>query len=189
MSNPIIFDVETQKTFQEVGGRVDKLGVSVVGVYDYANDKYLYFLEKDLNKLFKLFEQASYLIGYNNKKFDIEVLKPYYVGDISKFQHLDILEEIQKSLGHRIALDDVVKGTLEKRKEGHGLQAINLYNEGKIKELIDYCLSDVRLTKEVYEYARVYKKLYYLGPSGKIEIKMILPEIISYSEINLTLPI
>lgn len=192
MSRPLIFDVETQKIFQEVGGKTDKLRVSVVALYDFSTDSYHTFFETELPKMFSMFEKASSLIGFNINKFDLEVLKPYYVGNVYKFQTVDILEEIQKSLGRRIALDDLLKATLNVRKQGHGLLAVNYYKEGKLKELTDYCLSDVRLTKQLYDYILVNKKAYYFGPYGKVEIRLNLNQDsnpLSKSGVNLTLGI
>ena len=38
----VVFDIETKNWFDEVGGRehLDRLDVSVVGVYSYADDAY-----------------------------------------------------------------------------------------------------------------------------------------------------
>lgn len=188
MGSPIVFDVETQRIFQDVNNQVDKLGVSVVGVYDYADGSFKTFFEKDLPQLFQLFEKASMLIGFNSNKFDLEVLKPYYVGNLAKFPALDLMDEVQKSLGRRIALDDLVKGTLDKRKEGHGFLAVEYFKEGKLKKLAKYCLSDVRLTKELYEYGLKYKKVYYLGVSGKVVINVNWKDVKVTNEIHLTLP-
>lgn len=189
MASPIVFDVETQKVFQEVDGETDKLRVSVVGIYNYEDNSYKSYFEKDLPKLFPLFEKASLLIGFNIKKFDLEVLKPYYVGNLTKFPALDLMDGVQKSLGKRIALDDLVKGTLNQRKEGHGFLAINYFREGRFDKLAKYCLSDVRLTKELYEYGRKNKRVYYFGPYGKVEIKVNWEVKQESNDINLTLPI
>lgn len=189
MAKPIVFDVETQKIFQEVGGKIDKLRVSVVGVYNYEDNSYKSYFEKDLPKLFPLFEKTSLLIGFNNRKFDIEVLRPYYVGDLTKFPILDLLDGVQESLGKRIALDDLVKGTLGRRKEGHGFLAINYFREGKFAELAKYCLSDVRLTKELYEYGKENGRVYYFGPYGKVEILVNWEVQQDTNDVNLTLPL
>lgn len=189
MAYPIVFDVETQKVFQEVDNKVEKLKVSVVGAYNYADDSFHSFFEKDLPKLFQLFEKASVLIGFNIRKFDLEVLKPYYVGDLSKFPILDLMDGIQQSLGRRIALDDLVKGTLNQRKEGHGFLAVNYFREGKFEELAKYCISDVRLTRDLYEYGKKNNKVYFFGPYGKVEIKIDWENNLQTSRVNLTLPI
>lgn len=153
MSNDIVLDIETQNTFEEVGGYfTDKLKVSLVGVYFYETDTYESFLEADLPQMFQRLEQGGRIIGYNSIGFDMPVLNNYYVGDLLKLPQLDLLKEIEKALGHRIKLDDVAKATLGTQKSGHGLQAVQWWKEGKIKEIREYCLQDVKVTKEVYEF-------------------------------------
>jgi DEAD/DEAH box helicase domain-containing protein len=153
MANDIVLDIETQNTFEEVGGYfTDKLKVSLVGVYYYSTDTYESYLEPDLPQLFSKLETGGRIIGYNSIGFDMPVLNNYYAGDLLKLPQLDLLKEIEKSLGHRIKLDDVAAATIGTRKSGHGLQAVAWWKEGKIDEIREYCLQDVKVTKEVYEF-------------------------------------
>jgi len=153
MSNEIVLDIETQNTFEEVGGYfTDKLKVSLVGVYFYETGTYESFLEADLPAMFKRLEQGGRIIGYNSIGFDMPVLNNYYAGDLLQLPQLDILKEIEKALGHRIKLDDVAKATLGTQKSAHGLQAVAWWKEGKIDEIREYCLQDVKVTMEVYEF-------------------------------------
>jgi len=154
MAAPLVFDVETQNTFADVGNDTRKLKVSVAVCYDYATLKTYAFLESELPELFKLFEKASVLVGYNSQYFDLVVLNEYYLGNLFEFPHFDLLSDIKEQSGHRYPLDDMVKATLNKGKSGHGLEAINLFREGKIKELTKYCEDDVLLTKELFDYGR-----------------------------------
>lgn len=172
MAAPIVLDLETQHKFQDVGYDVKKLKVSVVGVYDYATDKYTTYVEEELPQLFQVMEHCSVIIGFNIRKFDLPVLAPYYVGDISQFRMLDIIEDVEKALGHRLALDDIVRATLGLKKTGHGLLAIDYFREGKWQELKEYCLSDVKITKEIYEYGKKNGKLSYETHLGKREFKV-----------------
>jgi len=144
----------------------------VVGVSDYKNETLRSFFENELNKLYPLLENASFLVGFNIDSFDLPVLQGYYPGDASQFKTVDILEEIKKTLGRRLALNDIVKATLGKKKSGHGLQAINYYKEGKLEELKKYCLNDVLLTKEVFDYGVKNGVVYYTDASGKVAIKV-----------------
>ena len=66
---------------------------------------------------------------------------------------LDLLKEIKNSLGHRIKLDTIAEATLGKNKSGHGLEAVTWWKQGKYDEVKKYCLDDVKITKEIYEYA------------------------------------
>lgn len=172
MSHPIVLDIETQHTFQEVGNKLDKLKISVVGIYDYAEDKYETYLEDELGSLFTRLENASYLIGFNINKFDLPVMAPYYLGKISQFTSLDLLEEVEKELGFRVALDDLARATLGVKKSGHGFLAINYFNKGEWEKLKKYCLDDVKITKELFEYGQKNGKLVFNSAGGLREIKI-----------------
>ncbi len=163
MLKKIVLDLETQKSFQEVGGRGKNhlLKISVCGIYDYTSDRYLTFEEHELPKLSPMLQTADQIIGYNIKDFDFEVLKPYLNFDIFQVPYLDILEEIEKVLHHRIKLDVVAQGTLGSGKTGSGLEALAFFKNGRMDLLKKYCLDDVKITKQVYEYALRNHKLLY----------------------------
>ncbi len=152
----IVFDIETQNTFQETGkSRAEafkKLRVSIVGVYEYLTDSYKVYEEKELMELDKRFQKADLLLGFNSAGFDLPVLSNYFFTPVDRFPHLDLMTEIEKSRGHRASLDSVAKPTLKAKKSGSGLDAIMYWKEGRMDELKKYCLEDVRITKEVFEY-------------------------------------
>lgn len=163
MYKKIVLDLETQKSFEEVGGRGKNhlLKVSVCGIYDYAQEKYLIYEESELPKLAPLLQAADQIIGFNIKNFDFAVLQPYMNFDLATVPYYDILEEIEKSIGHRIKLESVAQGTIGSGKSGNGLEALLYYRNGRMDLLKKYCLDDVRVTKEVYEYALKNQKLMY----------------------------
>lgn len=159
-SREVVLDIETQNTFQEVGGyHHDKLKISVIGCYFYETSSYESFEEHELPTLWKHLEQADRIIGYNTKGFDLPVMNNYYSGNFLDFSNLDILEEIHKALGFRLKLDDVAAATVGTRKSGHGLQAVEWWKQGEIQKIKEYCLQDVKVTKDVYEYGLKYKAL------------------------------
>ena len=178
MLNKIVLDLETQKEFAEVGGRNanHKLRVSVCGVYSYAEDQYLCWDEKNLTKLGEMLQTTDLVIGYNIKQFDLAVLQPYFNFSMAGVPVLDILEEVEKSLGHRIRLEAIAQATLGEGKSGSGLAAINLWKAGKLEELKTYCLNDVKLTKEIYEYGRQNGKLLFQDFFETREIAVNFPE-------------
>jgi len=163
MLKKIVLDLETQKVFEEVGGRGKNhlLKISVCGIYDYSQDKYLIYEEAELPKMAPLLQSADQIIGFNIKGFDFQVLQPYLNFDIYETPALDLLEEINKALGHRISLETVAQGTLGKGKSGNGKDAVLYYKTGRINELKKYCLDDVKVTRLVYEYALKNKKVLY----------------------------
>ncbi|MCW1892009.1 MAG: ribonuclease H-like domain-containing protein [Candidatus Uhrbacteria bacterium] len=166
----IVFDIETRNTFQDVGAyNPALLQVSLVGVYFYETDTFEAFLEEDLPKLWPRFERADRIIGYNSDNFDFPCLQRYYPGELAKLPSLDLLVEIQKRLGFRIKLDDVAHATLGMGKTGHGLQAVEFWKKGEIEKLKDYCLQDVRVTRDVYEYALEHKEVKYTDRMGNLQ--------------------
>lgn len=151
MRKPIVIDFETKKTFREVK-TPQELGISVAGVYDYATDILRAYEEHELKDMFQLFENASIIIGFNIDHFDLPVIQPYYAGDITQFKTFDILKDVKDIIGRRIKLDYLVKETLGEGKSGHGLEAIQFYRDGEMDKLKKYCLDDVRLTRELFDY-------------------------------------
>jgi DEAD/DEAH box helicase domain-containing protein len=176
--NKIVLDLETQKDFAEAGGRNKHhlLRVSVAGIYSYPDDQYLIFEESEVPKLAEYLEAADLIIGFNNLQFDHEVLQPYLNFSLKKVPVLDLLAEIEKVLGHRISLESVAQATLGVGKTGSGLNAIRLWKSGQIDKLKQYCLDDVKLTREVYEYAANNGKLMYQDFFDTREIPLIFPE-------------
>lgn len=173
----IVFDIETRNVFQDVGSSDPvHLDISVVCTYDYETNSYDSFLQEDFNRLWEVLEKADMFITYNGDHFDIPLLNKYYKkagrGDLTRIRSLDILKEIKNSYGRRMKLDQVAEGTLGINKSGSGLDAIVWWRNGEIEKIKKYCTDDVRITKDVYEYALKNKKLIFKeGPFTK-EIKL-----------------
>lgn len=191
MGHEIVLDIETSNSFADVG-KYDPslLKVSLVGVYSYAQDKYLSFLEPELPKLWRLLESADRIIGYNLIGFDYPVLNTYYPGDLTRMPTLDIMLEIEKVIGFRVKLDDVAHASLGTGKSGNGLQAIEFFRRGEIDKLRDYCLQDVKVTKEIYEFGLRGKTVNYKDRRGqlvpvKVDFEM---QKIKSGPISMTLP-
>ena len=168
---PVVLDLETKHTFREIDDPA-KLGISVVGIYEYGKSEKKIFTEKELNSLFPILENASYIIGYNVRSFDLPVLQGYYPGNVASFSQFDILDDIRDKIGRRIGLNDVIYATFGEKKTGHGLMAIDFYREGKWEELKKYCLDDVMLTKKLFDFGLKNGEIYYLDETGKVTIKV-----------------
>jgi len=150
----IVFDIETKNVFQDVGKNDPTLlDISLVGIYDSESDSYDSFLEDDFFRLWQILEHADVLIGFNSDHFDIPLLDKYYPGNLSAIKSIDLMKEIRKVLGRRISLNAVAEATLGVQKSGNGLEAVSWWKEGAIEKIRDYCLQDVKITKELYDYA------------------------------------
>lgn len=150
----IVFDLETKNVFEEVGSSDPvNLDISVGSLYDSETQTYTTVAEDELEAFWPIIEQADALVGYNSNHFDIPLLNKYYPGDLTEIKSIDLLEEIRASLGRRLRLDSVAQATIGAKKSANGLQAIRWYHEGKIDKIKEYCEQDVRVTKELFEYA------------------------------------
>lgn len=169
----LIFDLETQNTFQDVGSTdsVD-LDISVGSFYDSFTEKYTTVTIDELGSVWPLIEQTDALVGYNTNHFDIPLLNKYYPGDLTQIKSIDLLEEIRKSLGRRLRLDSVAEATIGAKKSGHGLQAVRWWHEGKIDEIKKYCEQDVKITKKVFEYALKHSHVKFKDGHRKKEIPL-----------------
>lgn len=152
----LVIDIETSNSFADVGGQqnLKDLKVSLIGAYSYNQDQYFSFDENQIADFEPLLKKAGLVIGFAINRFDIPVLSKYYKFDLFALPRLDLLEEIELATGHRIGLNVLAKANLGLEKTHQGLEAVRLYNEGKWDELRDYCLNDVKLTKDLYELAK-----------------------------------
>lgn len=158
MHDTLVIDLETKKSFAEVGGEahIRDLGIAVAGVYSYQKDIFFALEERELPLFEKMLLGTSHLIGFNIKHFDIPVLEPY-LQDPNALDHIrvtDMYEDAVKFLGHRVGLNALAKATLGREKSGHGLEALEWFKQGRVEEVKRYCLDDVRLTKDLYEHGK-----------------------------------
>lgn len=151
--NYIVFDIETQNIFQEVGSSDPAdLDISVISLYNSVDNSMKSFLIEDFAQMWPIFEATDAIIGYNSDHFDIPLLNKYYTGDLNQIKSIDILADIKKSYGKRPKLDDVAAATLGKAKISHGLQAVEWWKTGEIDKIKKYCEEDVLITKNLFEF-------------------------------------
>ena len=173
----VVFDIETKNIFQDVGSRnPEDLDISVVGLYDYETNRYESFVEEEFEKMWPYFQKAELLISFNGLYFDIPLLNKYYkkagLGDLNKIRSLDLFKEVKQTNGRWLKLDKIAEGTFGMKKSGSGLDAIVWWRNGEIDKIRKYCLEDVKLTKQIYDYALKNKKLMFKeGPFVK-EVKL-----------------
>lgn len=176
MFTEVIFDVETQKLFDEIEDRskMADLGVSVVSAYKrkidaqgeekegemrsfWTPDMEIEGLgEQGFDELWSWFEGADRIIGFNSLGFDVPILDSLYPRDLFKLSHFDILEKIKEKLGHRLSLDAIAKESLDQSKMAVGIDAVLWWKKGDVEsldKLKKYCEVDVEVTKKVYDKA------------------------------------
>jgi DEAD/DEAH box helicase domain-containing protein len=152
----LVFDLETQRSFQDVGGRnqMRDLGMSVGVVYSFRDDKFTSYFEREADALIDALLGAELVVGYNLLGFDYEVLKGYRTAPYESITTLDIMVDLHGKLGFRPKLDSVVQATLGAAKSADGLQALVWFREGRLDLIEKYCIDDVRLTRDLYLFGK-----------------------------------
>lgn len=168
MKNIVYFDLETQKAADEVGGwgNIRAMRMSVGVTYSTARGGYQIYGEKQVDALVQELLRADLVVGFNNLRFDYEVLHGYTVLDLTQAPTLDMLLELQKVMNHRISLDALATSTLGVEKTAEGLQAIQWFREGKMAEIAEYCCYDVKITKLIHEFGCKNRQLFYKNRFG-----------------------
>ncbi|MCC7375233.1 MAG: ribonuclease H-like domain-containing protein [Verrucomicrobiales bacterium] len=170
MKNIVYFDLETQKSAEEVGGwhRIRDMRMSVGVTFSTGRNGYRIYGEPQVNDLIEELRRADLVVGFNHLRFDYEVLNGYTILDLTQTPNLDLLVELQKTLNHRLTLDAVASATLGAEKTADGLQALRWFKEGKLMEIAEYCCYDVKITKLVHEFGRDRKQLFYTNRNGQV---------------------
>lgn len=162
-------------TYCDGWGDYNGMGIAVACAYDYdTKSKYAFwdcdsalvpaFTQPDyfngtLADLRVLIEKTDYVVGYNNHTFDNKLLAAFDVV-IPANKSYDIYPQIIQAAGLSDApfamrkgykLGDVARANKMAGKSGDGAAAPLLWQSGKLIELRDYCMHDVRLTKGILD--------------------------------------
>lgn len=138
------------------------MGISVIGAYDYHEDRYRVFCRDGFDD-FRALAADRLCVGFNSIRFDNAVIRATGVADIDKEQCYDILREMWLAAGVGDAepfdfkrhggygLDATCERNFGTKKTGNGALAPVLWQQGKVGQVIDYCLNDIKLTKQIFD--------------------------------------
>ena len=170
MKNIVYFDLETQKSAEEVGGwdKIRDMKMSLGVTYSTARGGYRIYGEPEVNELLRELQRADLVVGFNHLRFDFEVLHGYTVMDLTQLPSLDMLIDLKEKLGHRLGLDAIAEATFGLGKTSEGLQALEWFKQGKMLEIAEYCCFDVKLTKLVHEFSMQHRQLFYKNRFGAV---------------------
>ncbi len=176
MKNIVYFDLETQKSAADVGGWGHKpeMLMSVGVTYSTGAGEYQIYDEAKVQDLIKQLRRADLVVGFNLINFDYDVLSHYTVFDFHEVLTLDLMKDLEATLGHRLSLESLAVPTLGAPKVADGLQALKWWKEGKIFEIAEYCCFDVKITKELHEYGQAHGEVFYndrFGQKRTVKVK------------------
>jgi DEAD/DEAH box helicase domain-containing protein len=166
--NSVYFDLESQKLFEEVGGRDASQLLLACGVtWSTARNDFAVYWEKDAAALIAELKTADRVIGFNILNFDYQVLKPYAPNEnFRAFRSTDMLADIFRTLGFRLSLDSIAKATLGATKTADGLKSVEWFKNGELDKVAEYCKADVDITRRVYEFGRDHGFVNYFSKLG-----------------------
>lgn len=166
--NIVYFDLESQKLFEDVGGRdASKLLLACGVTWSTQRNDFAVYWEKDAAALVAELKSADLVVGFNIINFDYEVLKPYAsTVNFRSFRSKDMLQDIFRALNFRLSLDSIAKATLGTTKTADGVQSVLWYRNGELDKVAEYCKADVDITRRVYEFGRDHGFVYYYSRLG-----------------------
>lgn len=186
--NTVVLDIEIQRSIDELpNGWNDThlMGVSVAVLYEDDRDTFRVYGPDDLDLLKERLITADRITGFNHVAFDLPVIwgmpRGQRVAQIPEDRCNDLLRRIWQAQGlnpnvfsdrHKgWGLDAVCLATLGRGKTGYGGDAPKWFQGGQWVKLIDYCLQDVALTRDLDRFISRYG--YVLGSRGS---RLSIPE-------------
>jgi DEAD/DEAH box helicase domain-containing protein len=165
----LFFDVETQRSAEEVGGwsNIARMGLALAVVYDAAEDRYRTYFEPDVERLLLDLALADRVVGFNILRFDFEVLSAYTDRDLGRIRSLDLLADLFDRLKFRPSLAHLAEANLGESKSADGLQSLRWWREGRADLVESYCRKDVDLTRRLYDLGRERGYLLFRDRAGR----------------------
>lgn len=170
MDKILVFDLQTKRSFDDVGGKkaIDQMGISVAGLYDYSTEKLTLYEEEKINSLIKELLSSTLVIGINLKRFNYKVLTAFSQNDFNKLKSLDILDYFKKKLSFKPSFEGLFNGTLSINKiPKNEIYVPRLYKHGKIDEIRALCEENIVDLKKFYDFGRKKGHIFYNDNSGQ----------------------
>ena len=162
--NIVYFDLETQRTANDVGGwgKKSEMGMSLGVTYSSNPNEYRIYSEKRVDDLIHQLLRADLVVGFNVVNFDYQVLMGYTILDLPhQLRTLDLLLEVEHAGGVKPRLENIAQATLGLGKSGDGIDAIKWWREKRMLEIAEYCCFDVKVTRLVHEHGTHFQEVFY----------------------------
>jgi len=151
----LVFDLETQLSAEEVGdwSAIRLMRLALGGVFDSQDGDIRFYDEAHAEDLIAHLRRGDLVVGFNQIRFDYEVLRGYTFDNLSDLPSLDMLVEVEKQCGFRLKLDALARATLGVKKLADGLQSLVWWKEGRLDLIEEYCRKDVEITRDLFFFA------------------------------------
>lgn len=145
-------------------GDFSGMGISVIGYYSSVSDECFHTNSPEVFQ--EVASNHAVIVGFNSRCFDDSLLKAHGVNVQTDY---DLLEQVRIAAGFKAVRQSVPSGYSYKldaiarvngmAKTVAGELAPKLWQDGKRRAVIDYCLNDVKVTLELLK----------LGLDGKLK--------------------
>lgn len=161
----LIYDIEIRNAIPDDGERdaavvycegwqdYRGMGIAVIGCWDYAADRPRIFCSDNLQEFGKLISQHDCVVGFNNHRFDDQILAAHGCA-LPPSKSYDLLQEVWRGLGGRSSgygLEALSYANFRLTKAADGALAPVRWQRGEIGSVVDYCLHDIYLTKRLLD--------------------------------------
>ena len=192
----LIFDIEVHTEIATLPGgwdSTDEMDIAMACAYDVESDQFLFFGsgERERLRLLETLQKADRLTSYNGWLFDLPVVcrcsrdkwakqKGGKVQAILNKSNDDLFARIQSSAEEhpswkpqrgQLSLNALSRLNLNKNKNGDPADISAMFRAGRVLEIAQYCLNDVRLTWELLGHIEKTGKLA-IGGKQKIIIEV-----------------
>jgi len=180
----IYFDIETQRSAEEVGGwhNAHLMRVALAVTWDAGAQRFETWREADVHALLARLAEADLVVGFNVRRFDYQVLRGYTEQDPGALPTFDLLDAIRERIGFRLPLGHLAEENLGVAKGADGLQSLAWWKEGRLDEIETYCRRDVELVRDLFERAIEQRHLLFRTRDGarvRIPTPWSIPELLA----------
>lgn len=161
--NIVIYDLEIKKPIEECSrgwASHDEMGISVGCAFDYRQMKYRVFMDDNIIQLVdRLNEPDTLVVAFNHINFDNILLRAVGLplkedAELNNYDMLLVSREgsgCNDKFAKGFKLDDHLHKLNLPVKTANGANAPIMYKEGRLGELVDYCLNDVTVERYLFE--------------------------------------
>lgn len=175
--NWVYFDVETERSAQEVGGwsNIEQLGLAVAVTCASRDDNagemlFKVFRREQIGDLLSELQGADCVVGFNSRGFDFRVLQPFADFEMRSLPNFDLMLDLKAIAGFRPGLGNCCQATLGESKSSHGLESLQWWRDGEQQKVIDYCRDDVALTRRLHEFGARHGHVKCTDKSGQTRV-------------------
>lgn len=167
----LVLDIETYFPLEEANQfNIETHKISYIGLIETVKREEIDIWEDEVNtKLPSLLSASDLIIGYNIFGYDMPIISRYLGVKVLNYPQLDLMHAVKQVIGYRPKLNDLANATLGRGKLGSGEDAARYYFAKDFDSLKKYCMEDVRLTLEVYEYGLEHGQVKYYDKNGFVK--------------------